>query len=1057
MNHTAATLHGHRQLLASLADAHFICACDGKSLGPIENSESLCRLLERTGTCTAGLHLSQLVYPDDAQALEALLAQLDSEGHAAGTLCLVSRYNLPVPFTLTLLREQGAVFGAVRRCADDALQMRVALETSPDAIAVKDAQLRYRTINGQFCTLLGKEREDILGKTDADLFNERIAATCRREDLEVLATGKPLVKESKLSMASGERWMDVLLAPIPEREKPGESACGHMPGHGQSTARRNLGLVVTLREITERRRLEQRLRFAQFAFDHAALMIFWLDGDGRFLYVNDTAIRLLGYAREEFRAMAYCDIDPVCQELGRPNIWKKLSGQGNVDFETRFRGKTGHDFPVEIASDSLAFEGVEHHIVYARDISMRKRMEKLQRQSEESLRVIFDGVYDAILIHDDAGNILDVNEKMLDLYQVSRQEALASSIADDLSATDNPRGSLATLWTQALDGQPQFFEWKARRPGTGKTFDVEVYLRRIPLGGREVIMANIRDITERRKAEHERLLASKVYQGSLEGITITDHRARIISVNPAFTKITGYRPEEVLGRNPRVLKSHLHDKAFYKAMWRSLIQDGQWEGEIWNRRKNGEVYPEWLSISAVHDEQDRLQYYVAVFHDITEIKASQEKLKHQAYHDVLTGLPNRLLLKDRIATTLAHMARSGQKMALLFLDIDNFKHINDSLGHPVGDQLLIGVATRLRETMRNEDTVARLGGDEFVVMVEALESENLAIATAARLLEAFHAPFFVKGHELMITSSIGIALYPDDGEDPETLMKNADMAMYRAKEKGRNNFQLYTPALNERAVRRLSLERDLRKALELDEIQAWFQPRVSLRNGAILGAEALARWIKSDGTVIPPREFIPLAEETGLIIPLGEQILEKACRQAKAFQDAGHQEHYLSVNISPRQFRQQDLPGMVEGVLARTGLHSHLLEIEITEGSLMHDVRKAMSMLHILRDLGLSVAIDDFGTGYSSLAYLKHFPLGALKIDQSFIRGIPKDPSDIAITTTIISMAQSLDLKVVAEGVETPQQLHFIMGLRCDEYQGYLFSKPLPPDKYLEMLSKHST
>ncbi|EGJ49762.1 putative bifunctional diguanylate cyclase/phosphodiesterase [Desulfocurvibacter africanus] len=567
-----------------------------------------------------------------------------------------------------------------------------------------------------------------------------------------------------------------------------------------------------------------------------------------------------------------------------------------------------------------------------------------------------------------------------------------------------------------------------------------------------VLRRHADDETRMRAAEHERLVADEVYRNAIEGITVTDSHARILFVNPAFSKITGYTAEEALGQTPSILKSHLHDQAFYKAMWQALINHGQWEGEIWNRRKNGEVYPEWLSISSVRDGLGKLQRYVAVFHDITEIKASQEKVRHQAHHDVLTGLPNRLLLKDRLATSLTHMARSGQKVALLFMDVDNFKHINDSLGHPLGDLLLQAVAARLKEVMRDDDTVARLGGDEFVILVEALESENLAIATAMRLLEAFRVPFHIKGHALTVTPSVGIALYPDDGDDAETLIKNADMAMYRAKEKGRNTFQLYTSALNERAVRRMTMEGELRKALERGDIQPWFQPRVGLRNGSVVGSEALARWIKPDGTVISPGEFIPLAEETGLILPLGEQILEQACRRVRAFQDAGFPEQYVSVNLSPRQFRQKDLVGMVERVLQRTGFDSRLLELEITESSLVQDIDQTMATLRRLREMGLAVAIDDFGTGYSSLAYLKHFPLGALKIDQSFIRGIPTDPSDIAITTTIISMAQSLNLKVIAEGVETLQQLNFILGLRCDEYQGYYFSKPLPPEAYLELL-----
>ena len=625
----------------------------------------------------------------------------------------------------------------------------------------------------------------------------------------------------------------------------------------------------------------------------------------------------------------------------------------------------------------------------------------------------------------------------LERLVAAEDAAVLRNLLDGLAAGDRAKGTIRFL---SRNGRPVACALVLLREGD-RMFGA---LRRLP-----------GDAAGPCKAESEPLVAARIFEKSIEGITITDSHARIVSVNPAFSKITGYTAEEALGQNPRILKSHLHDQAFYKAMWQALVHDGQWEGEIWNRRKNGEVYPEWLSVSSVRDGQGWLQYYVAVFHDTTEIKASQEQARHQAHHDVLTGLPNRLLLRDRIATSLTHMARSGRKLALLLLDMDNFKHVNDSLGHPVGDLLLQAVAARLKEAAHTEDTVARLGGDEFAVMVEALDGDNLAAAAAARILEAFRAPFHIRGYELTATPSVGIALYPDDGTDAETLLKNADMAMYRAKEKGRNTFQLYTPVLNERAVRRMTVEGELRKALEHGDIQPWFQPRVGLRDGSVVGSEALARWIKPDGTIIPPGEFISLAEETGLILPLGEQILEQACRRTKAFQDAGFPEQYLSVNLSPRQFRQKDLVGTVERVLERTGFDSRLLELEITESSLVQDVDQTMATLRRLKDLGLAVAIDDFGTGYSSLAYLKHFPLGALKIDQSFIRGIPTDPSDIAITTTIISMAQSLDLKVIAEGVETPQQLNFILGLRCDEYQGFHFSKPLPPEKYLELLKRH--
>ncbi|WP_051694221.1 sensor domain-containing protein [Desulfohalovibrio reitneri] len=666
-----------------------------------------------------------------------------------------------------------------------------------------------------------------------------------------------------------------------------------------------------------------------------------------------------------------------------------------------------------------------------------------------SLRTVFDNVYDAIFLHDTRGRIVDVNDKMLAMYGVDRAEALRFDISD-FSAPEARVDDLPAIWDDVMAGRPRFFEWKARRLRSGETFDVEVYLSRLEPPGGPIIMANVRDVTGRKAAERDLKLAARVFESSIEGIMVTDARGIVLRVNPAFERITGYDRDEVLGRNPRMLKSDRHPESFYRGMWRSLLTDGLWEGEIWNRRKSGEAYPQWLSISAITDDKGGVANYVGVFHDVSESKRREEQIRRLAYHDPLTGLPNRALLKDRVRTAVAMGKRHGRKLALLFMDLDNFKQINDSLGHARGDELLQEVGERLLGAVRQADTVARLGGDEFVVLaLELLRAED-ALAAARRIKEAMDDPFPLAGQAFRITTSIGIALYPEDGDDPETLLTNADTAMYRAKNDGRNTYRLFTPAMNDEALRRLRLDSDLRGGLERGEFHLAFQPKVRLAGPSVSGAEALLRWTRK-GEAVSPAEFIPLAEQSGFIAQLDAWVLEEACRAALPW--AGEREDFtLAVNVSAHQFRSRGLPDLVAGVLERTGYPAEKLELELTETAVMREPQAAAQELRRIADIGVGVVIDDFGTGYSSLYYLKRFPIRALKIDQSFVKDLPDDPGDIAITTAVISMCKALELSVVAEGVETTRQLNFLLGLGCAECQGYLYAPPLPPGEFADLL-----
>ena len=565
-------------------------------------------------------------------------------------------------------------------------------------------------------------------------------------------------------------------------------------------------------------------------------------------------------------------------------------------------------------------------------------------------------------------------------------------------------------------------------------------------------LAVVRDITVRKLAEEKLVFASKVFEHSIEGIVVTDVKGNILQVNQAFSKITGYSAEEAIGQNPKILKSNKHEPDFYQQMWSQLSTVGQWSGEIWNRRKSGEVYPEWLTINAVHDSQGRITNYVSIFHDITELKRQQEALEHQAQHDALTGLPNRILFNDRLQMALNRMERKGTQVALMFLDLDNFKHINDGFGHTAGDQLLIELANRLKVLLRLGDTLARQGGDEFLILLPDIDSIDTVILVASRLLNTMRQPFYHKDIEYFVTGSIGITIAPVDGLYPDILIKNADMAMYRAKKLGRNNFQFFTAELDGQAHRRISLEAKLRKAIEMEEFELFYQPQVGSRGGLIFGAEALIRWRHGD-ELISPMEFIPLAEESGLILPLGEWVMRTAARQVKQWHEAGHRLN-VSINISARQFAGQDLARLFRNTVQATGLAAGMLYFEITESMLMGDVEKARRILTDLRDEGGKFYLDDFGTGYSSLSYLKRLPLDGLKIDRSFIRDIATDMDSRAIASAIVSLAKTLNMAIVAEGVETLEHLHILDAMSAMLIQGYLASPPVPAADFTSLLQQ---
>ena len=548
--------------------------------------------------------------------------------------------------------------------------------------------------------------------------------------------------------------------------------------------------------------------------------------------------------------------------------------------------------------------------------------------------------------------------------------------------------------------------------------------------------------------------AAIVFENTSEGIFITNSEPRIVSINTAFTDITGYSEEEVIGKSPSVLKSGRHDKGFYQQMWRSIEEEECWRGELQNRRKNGEIYTELLSINSFKGEHDKDIQYIGVFTDISNIKDTEHKLNYLAHHDPLTDLPNRLLCNARLEHELQTAKRHDHLVAVMFLDLDMFKNINDSLGHILGDKLLQKVAARMSEHMRDEDTIARLGGDEFVLIIGSLESRADAACFAENVIELFSMPFVIAEHEIFIGASIGISIYPEDAHDAETMLRNADTAMYRAKAEGRNNFQFYTSDLTSEAYKRLNMETYLRHALENNELLLHYQPQYSLLTGKIIAVEALLRWQHPENGLIYPDKFIAVAEETGLIVPIGEWVIETACNQLIEWQNKGCPPLRMAINLSARQFWKPNLARTVKDILIKTGVEPGRVDLELTESIIMRDAKNTIDTLNDFHEMGFELSIDDFGTGYSSLSYLKRFPINRIKIDRSFVRDITIEKSGDDMVNSIIALGHCMGLKVLAEGVETEDQLNYLKDHGCDEVQGYYYSKPVPEDEFLKLCKK---
>ncbi len=723
-------------------------------------------------------------------------------------------------------------------------------------------------------------------------------------------------------------------------------------------------------------------------------------------------------------------------QLDQPFLWGRQDEIGTVGKHLEWMRAELKRLIDELKAKTLALEA---------DIERRREVEDALRRSENKYRELFWSNLDGIVISSLEGQVIDANPAFLSLIGYSLDQLKPQNfwqvVSENSEAVERYNLDNKVMRFGFCD---EFEVEYINRLGSAIPVSVKTVAMRDPDGRITAVWRMVRDISERRAAEERMQLAAKVFENTAEGIMITDAHVRIRSVNRAFTEITGFTQEEVLGQRPTVLSSGRHSKEFYDGLWSVLSEQGQWQGEVWNRRKNGEVYPEWLAINAVKSLAGEVTHYVAIFSDQSERKAADERIQFLAHFDVLTGLPNRGHLQDRALLAIQNAAHDNGKLGVLLLDLDRFKTINESLGHAAGDILLKIASERIRRVLGAGEVVARQGGDEFLVLLPLINDAADAVHVAERILAEFAAPIDVYSHSLAITGSIGISLFPDDGRDFDTLVRNADAAMYHAKSSGRNNYKFYTADLNARAREILAIESQLRHAVDRQEFVLHYQPQVEMSSGNIIGAEALIRWNHPTLGLLGPLHFIDVAEERGYIVQIGNWVIREACRQIAEWHAKGLPLMTVGVNLSALQFRHQELVGLLQDALAEYQLPGSCLDVEVTESVIMDDLETTVQTIRAIQAMGIRMSIDDFGTGYSSLAYLKRFKADKLKIDRSFVRDIPGDQDDSAITRAIINMSKNLNMQVVAEGVETVEQWQFLAQEGCHQVQGYLLSKPVP-------------
>ncbi|NOR81492.1 MAG: PAS domain S-box protein [Methyloprofundus sp.] len=914
------------------------------------------------------------------------------------------------------------------------------IKTLPDLIWLKDPEGSYLTCNSKFEKFFGESKAEIIGKTDYDFVDKELADFFRENDKTAMASNKPSINEETISYADDGHTEILETIKTPMFDVNGEL----------------IGILGVGRDITQRKNSEKQLaeseaRFRKLFESTDTISVQGYDKDRKVIYWNYASEKLYGYSEERALGSNIEDLiipdEMRLQVVDDINNWMQ-SGPAISSSELTLQNSGG--LPVQVYSSHIMFHNHDNEAeMYCVDINLSeyKAAQNALLESELMLDAITNQSIEGISVADTEGNYTFVNDAFCKMTGYSEEELLSLSVFD-VKATRQDKSFFDKSKVSKEGHSVRVLLQRKNKI----TFMSEIIGKSIQIGGIPHVLGVVRDIGSLvEKEQNIRTLSQAVEQAPVS-IMITDTDGNIEYVNHAFELTTGYTFEEIKGENPRILKSGNTPVSVYKDLWDAISSGNAWEGEIQNRKKNGELYWEYGHFAPVIDEYGDIRHYLASKEDITLRKQQQEQISHQAHFDILTDLPNRFLALDRLAQLLREAKRYNEQVAVLFLDLDDFKKINDTLGHATGDKLLIEVARRLLSVIRDEDTVGRLGGDEFLILLgrlkKATEAEQIAEAILKRLTESFK----IEDRELMVSASIGITVSPDDGDNPAELLRDADAAMYNAKDLGRNTYSFFTDEMNRHLQRRLAIEEQIFGALTRQEFVVFYQPQINMSTGKIMGAEALLRWSNPVLGEVSPSEFIPIAEQTGLIVSIGQFVLTEALNKTALWQNDFDAKFRIAVNLSPAQFRDPKLVEYIENSLQQSGVSSAALELEITEGVLMNGHSYIDSALTGLNNLGVSIAMDDFGIGYSSLSYLRNYPFDVLKIDRSFINDITIDPADRKLIIATIAMAHGLNLKVVAEGVETQEQYDDLKVLGCDYAQGYLIGAPAAADDMSQLL-----